>query len=156
MSDNLDLNKIPKIRNRDDKRKLEKILRSQGKSKEEIDNIITLTKELNKITDVNNLPKFKECLLEGDKVKLHIEKIKSHPDWEGYQQEYKDFVESNNDIIFTVEYDKKHKNKPNLVCLKEDTSRQKWLFWDGNLLVLDEKDNKFKELYMVVEEGENE
>ena len=28
----------------------------------------------------------------------------------------------------TIEYDEKHKEKPYLVCLKEDTTKPKWLF----------------------------
>lgn len=143
---------IQPIVNRKQKRIAEKAFKSKGKSKEELNAMIDVINKMNMLKDVENLPKLKECLLEGDKIKLNVAKIKSHPSWEGYQKEYKDFVENSDDAIFTVEYDEKRKDKPNMVCLKEDTSRQKWLFWDGDLFVLDEKDGKFKELYMI-EEG---
>lgn len=97
----------------------------------------------------NKKSKPKLYLLEGDKVKLNIKKMKSHPSYNKYNDKFKSFLEDNKDKIFTVEYDKTKKNKPNLVCLKEDDSKYKWLFWDGDLLVLDENDNKFKELYLI-------
>ena len=90
-------------------------------------------------------------MLEGDKVKLHVNKIRGRPDWETMQHEYKDFVENNADAVFTVEYDEEYQDKPNLVLLKEDISKQKWLFFDGDLLVLDESDGEFKEMYRLQE-----
>ena len=44
----------------------------------------------------------------------------------------------NKDTVFTVEYDEKYKNKPSLVCLKEDTTDPKWLFWVGDLIEVKE------------------
>ena len=48
--------------------------------------------------------------------------------------EYRAFVEANEDTIFTVEYDKFRQNPSTLVCLKEDPTPLKWLFWTGYLI----------------------
>ena len=112
-------------------------------------NIVSILDRLNAFSD---LPKYKECLLEGDFVKLNTKKIKSHPDYAKMRPVYKEFIESNDGVVFTVEYDKNKQDKPNLVCLKEDMSDPKFLFWDGDLLILDQRDGKYKELYMITEE----
>ena len=90
-------------------------------------------------------------MLEGDKVKINIKQIKSYANWASLNPQYKEFVENNIDVNFTVEYDKAEEKNPNLVCLKEDTREPKFLWWDGDLLVLDEKDGEFKKLYTVTE-----
>lgn len=146
-------NVIPFVQNRQQKRKTERALKTKG-SKDDINNIIKL---FNQIKMMENLPKFKEYLLPDDKVMLNVEKIKSHPDYPKMRSAYREFIEANEDIVFTVEYDKDKQDKPNLICLNEDTSNPKILFWDGDLLVLDERDGKFKELYMITaEEGDAE
>ena len=98
--------------------------------------------------ETEGLPKFKDCLLEGDKVKIVADRIKKHRAWSTYQQKYRDFVEAHDGVVMTVEYDKDHRDRPNLVSLAEDTTEPKWLFWDGDFDVLDD-DGKFKPLYMV-------
>ena len=153
MDGKVDFNKFPNIRNRKEAREFAKVLRRHGKNEAEIKEIIELTKQITKIRDVEKLPKFKECLLEGDKVKLNVEKIRQHPDWDKLQPAYKEFVEGNAGVVFTVEYDEDYADKSNLVGLKEAPDNQKWLFWDGDLFVLDERDGQFKELYMIYEEG---
>jgi len=149
MANNLDLSKFPKVRNRDDVRALKKVLRRSGKTKEEADKIIDLTKVMTKAFD--NEPQFrtKECLFEGDKVKLNIDKILAYPDWESRQEQYRDFVMDNVDTVFTVQYDEKYQSKPAVVKLLEDKSEQQWLFSDVDLLVLDESDGGFKEIWMI-------
>ena len=149
MEEKLDYSKFPNIRNRKDAREYAKKLRKIGKSEKEVEKIIELTKQVTKIRSIKTLPKFKGYLVEGDRVKLNVEKIRKHPDWEALQPAYKEFVESNVDVVFTVEYDESYADKPNLVCLKEAPDDQKWLFWDGDLFVLDEQDGLFKELYQI-------
>lgn len=73
-----------------------------------------------------------EYLSKGTKVKLNYEWITEHPTYNKMQKAYKDFVESNKDTIFTVEYDKKHGSNSYMVCLKEDTTPVKWL-WHSSL-----------------------
>jgi len=138
--------KIPPITNGSKKQKVDKLL---GKNRDPKLNLIAGVMSR---FDLDNLPKFKECLLEGDKVKLDVKKIKRHPSWHSYTSNYREFVEYNADAIFTVEYNETRENKPNLVCLKEDTGDPKLLWWDGELLVLDERDGKFKALYAITED----
>ena len=78
-----------------------------------------------------------DFLKEGQKVKLKYDYIKSRTNYLTKTKEYKDFIENNKDKTFTVEYDSNHKNKPNLVCLKEDTTVPKWLFWSEFLEVVE-------------------
>lgn len=72
-------------------------------------------------------------IAEGTKVKLNINRIKNHPEYLKLTDDYRTFVEANENTIFTVEYDKFRKNPSTLVCLKEDPTPVKWLFWTGNL-----------------------
>ena len=82
---------------------------------------------------------------EGTKVKINCDAIASRPDYYKMRKEYRDFIINNRDKIFTVEYDDRHRDKPYLVCFKEDTSPIKWL-WDitSDLIVIPNNDNKIK------------
>ena len=80
-------------------------------------------------------------LEEGTKVKLNWELIKRHPDWKIQRKDYKEWVEAHKDDVFTVEWDEKRKNnntsdKKFLVCLKEDETNPKWLFYSSTLIPL--------------------
>ena len=108
--------------NREEKRDYTKKLRKQGRSDEEIKKFIEIKERIHS----------KGSLNEGDKVKLDIEKIKSHPDWGKMQKSYKQFVEGNNNVIFTVKYDDKYPNH-SIVCLNEDATDPQWLWWEGDL-----------------------
>jgi hypothetical protein len=141
-------NFIKPVQNRAEKRRAEKILKMKGASKENINEVISL---MNGFGDMKNLPKYKECLLEGDRVKLDVEKIKAHKSWNTYNPNYRQFVEDNADRIFTVKYDDKHKDKPNMVTFAEDDSKENWLWYDGHLLVED-KNGKFREMYTMLDE----
>jgi hypothetical protein len=57
-----------------------------------------------------------------------------HPEYLKLTDDYRTFVEANEDTIFTVEYDKFRENPSTLVCLKEDPTPVKWLFWTGHLI----------------------
>ena len=48
-----------------------------------------------------------------------------------------DFVEKHKDDILTVEYDERHKDRPTVFCLKEDTNPVKWLFDISELEVIE-------------------
>ena len=73
-------------------------------------------------------------IAEGTKVKLNIKRIKEHPEYLKLTDDYRAFVEANEDTVFTVEYDKFRENPSTLVCLKEDPTPVKWLFWTGHLI----------------------
>jgi len=141
---------IEQIANRKQKRLAERVLKTKGKSKEEINTMIHVINRLNGF-GAGNLPRFKEHLIDGDKVKINYEKMLRHPNWDSYQQAYKDFIENNKSSVFTVKYDEKRQDKPTVVCLAEDNTVPKWLWSDTDLLVYDERDGDFKELYMITE-----
>ena len=147
----IDLNKLPKIRNREQARAFSKILKKSGKTETEINNIIDLTKKVTLMYDTEQLVKFKNYLLEGDKVKLNADKIRNHPDWDKLQEAYREFIISNVDTVFSVKYDENYPDKPNMVRLEDETELYNWLFWDGDLYVLDENDGQYKELYLIEE-----
>ena len=74
-------------------------------------------------------------------MRLKVNQIKSHPDYskniDYNKQQYHDFIDTNGNEVFTVEYDKNKKDSSTLVCLKEDTTDPKWLFWVGDLEVVE-------------------
>jgi hypothetical protein len=96
----------------------------------------------NKMKSINNYIKQgivdADFIPEGTKVRLNYENITSEPDYQKKVKRYRDFIEENKDKIFTVQYDKKYKDTPILVVLKEDESRVKWLFhYEYDLIVVD-------------------
>ena len=100
------------------------------------------------LTDLINMSKVKKALddwkpiAEGTKVKLNIKKIKSDVNYPRLTNTYKTWVNENKDKVFTVEYDAKHKENPHLLCFKENVEPIKWLFWEGDLIVLEDKVNE--------------
>ncbi len=109
--------------NRQQRRDLASCLRKRGMSKEDIQTVI----KLKEAQDSG------QTLQPGDKVQLDIEKIKEHPGWQDRRPEYREFCESNNGRTFTVEHDETRKGNSGLVCLAEDQTVPKWLFWTGDL-----------------------
>jgi hypothetical protein len=149
----LDETRVPKINNRNDRRRYSKVLQKKGVSKLESDKVVKMYSIYNKKQNDILSSAYKNYLVEGEKVKLNTNKIMRHPDYQRLVQEYREFVENNTNTIFTVVYDNKDKendNKPpHLICFEEDSRDKKWLFWDGDLLVFDEKDGEFKEMYNI-------
>lgn len=80
---------------------------------------------------------------EGDKVKLDIEAIKKHSDYSKLTERYRNFVNDHVDDIFTIVCDKGRQNTNTLVCLAEDPD--KWLFWTGNLKLVERGDKDAQE-----------
>lgn len=127
--------------NREQKRKQIKMIQQKfGVSREEAEAILIrwLTPKIH--------------LLEGTKVKLNYKEISGHPDWKKMNPEYIQFVEDNKNSVLTVEYDtlRKFKNsedKDTFVCLREDTTEPKWMFYTSDLIIQDEQPElKLKEL----------
>ena len=109
--------------NREQRRKLNKKL-STVLSKEQLDKIehILAGEDLHP-------------LIEGEKVKIDCDIIKSYPFWTDSNPKYKEFVENSKDKIFTVELEEKQK-KNGLTCvLKEDESPLKWIFNRFELII---------------------
>lgn len=76
-------------------------------------------------------------LFDGDKVKLNYNRIISYPDFKKMRPEYIEFIESNKETIFTAE-----KYKSLTVQLQEDTNNPKFLFWPGDLILVERNKNK--------------
>lgn len=70
-------------------------------------------------------------------MQLDIDRIKQHPGWDDRRPEYREFCESNVGCTFTVEYDNARESSHWLVCLAEDQTVPKWLFWSGDLKKVD-------------------
>lgn len=111
--------------NRQQKRALVKKARSKGISKDAAEAYLAI-KEVG--LDKLSLPK---QFQEDDKVKLDLEKIKRHKDYEKMNPRYKEFVESNADTVFTV-----HLERETLISLKK---QPEWLFWSGSLIKVKEE-----------------
>lgn len=111
--------------NRQQKRAFVKKAQSKGISKDAAKAYLAIREAgLDKLS----LPK---QFQEGDKVKLDVEKIKRHKDYERLNPRYKEFVESNADTVFTA-----HLERETLISLKE---QPEWLFWSGSLIKVKEE-----------------
>ena len=75
-------------------------------------------------------------LHEGDQVRLNVQAIQRHPDYNKLTESYRKFVETHTDDIFTVVYDRRYQDNPAVVCLKEDSANH--LFWTGDLIKVSE------------------
>lgn len=114
--------------NREQRRTYEKNLRAKGMSKENASNIVKLKQKLDSVP----------WLPEGQKVRLNLKSIMSDPDYEKKQDRWKQFVQDNKDTVFTIKWDDRHRDNPVLVCLKEDPTPGKWLWWVGDLEKVDD------------------
>jgi len=130
----IDLSKFPKIRNREESRAFKKVLLKSGKTENEANNIIDLTKKATRLWDAEGKSRSKEYLLEGEQVKLNVDKMWNYPDWESRQEAYKQFVQDNVDTIFTVKYAEEYQAKPSIVELVKDGMVSLWRFVDDDLL----------------------
>lgn len=101
-------------------------LKAKGYSKVDIDRMVM----------VKEMMDSRKNLKEGQRVKLKVDQLRADPDWPDKQDTYKQWVEAHADETFTVKYDEKH--SPVLVCLKECDAAVKWLFWEGDLEVVNE------------------
>lgn len=68
---------------------------------------------------------------DGDKIRLNLELIRSHPDYPSLSAKYTHFVESNADTVFTAKVEHGTHNN-GLISLQEDQTG--WLFWPGFLI----------------------
>ena len=153
----IDFSQFPKIRNRKEVRALEKVLRRSGKTKQEINNIIDISKMVTQAYDNEGRMQSRAYLYEGEMVKLNVDKMWSQPDWGSRQEEYKSFVHENIDTIFLVKYIDDYKEKPSIVSLIDESGQvPTWIFCDNDLLVYDAKDKTFKELWLIEEDTTND
>ena len=108
--------------NRQQKRNFVKYMSKRGKTREEA---------LAMLVNMTNTTTIK-YLAEGTKVKIKYEQVLSHFS-DGGNPIFTDWLEKNKDNVFTIEYDERHTQNPQLVCLAEDESNPKNLFWDLDL-----------------------
>lgn len=113
--------------NREQKRNAIKSLTAKGYSVKQIEGLLMIKAAENS----------KKYLKEGDKVKLNVTQMKSRPEWkfdvDQNKARFQAWVLAHQDEVFTVEYDKGHTEDPVIVCLKEDNTDPKWMFWEGDL-----------------------
>lgn len=95
---------------------------------------LKITKEQSDILDKLSSGEMLEC---GSKVKLKYNQIIARKDWDKLSKNYKTFVEENKDVEFTIE-ETDAKNLFKMVSLREDTTDPKWLFWVGDLILLED------------------
>lgn len=123
--------------NREEKRQFKKNAKKRGFSSSETDYLLN---------HKPNLP----MLWEGAKVKLDTVWIRLSPDWyeNKYRKEYKDWILANKDKEFTVVFDESRKQISanntirkdplfdTIVCLAEDETNPKWIFYAGDLILI--------------------
>lgn len=101
--------------NRKKRREFTKKAKEKGVPEEYIKSYITM---LNNKNNDSSIP-------DGTKIMLDVNKIRSGKNYERMLPEYKAFVESSKDRVFTA-----HVKEGGLIELEEET---KWLFWPGDL-----------------------
>lgn len=75
---------------------------------------------------------------DGAKVKLNVDQITARKDYRSKLPAYQDFVVRNRNTVFTARRVwpmKRH----SFLELEEDTTKPKWLWWDGDLIVVEEE-----------------
>lgn len=93
-------------------------------------------KEVEILLNYQKLANDPNAIKAGDKVTLNYDKLVSEKDYENKTDNYKEFIETNKDTVFTVENDKYFANTRNnfVFQLKEDTSERKWLWFIDDLI----------------------
>ena len=71
---------------------------------------------------------------DGDRVIINIDLVKGRKNYESMSTKYKNFVESAGDTVFTA-----RQERQNLISLEESPQ---WLFWSGDLIIVNDKDSK--------------
>lgn len=114
--------------NRAQKRKLAKRLKLDYDSVCLIEEVVNAAEEVTDKTD----------FVGGEKVIIKTEEIMARPEWERQNPKYRNFVSSAAGKIFTVTREEKYNGKP-VVSLLEDDHDPRWLFWEKDLKLMEEK-----------------
>ena len=88
-----------------------------------------------KFMDVYKVLKDYEEIPEGVKVKIDRKKLEEK---QSVSPQFQQWLDENSDRTFTVTYETASTNK-HFVCLKEDKTEPKWLFWEGSLIIQEGK-----------------
>ena len=121
-------------------RDFKKAFHLQGKTNSEVAELIRILRKQQAINKLSKTMKEFRAFKEGDVVKLNVESILSHPTYADMDENWKKFVDKNADKQFTVEYDPKFKDTATMVCFKEDTTDPKWLWYEGDLILINAVD----------------
>lgn len=76
-------------------------------------------------------------LRDGDKVRIDIERIQAHPDYDKMNSNYKQFLEDHKEAVFTISSVKKGFGKC-FIELEEDATDPKWLWCSDDLILVEE------------------
>lgn len=118
--------------NREQKRNYIKIAKKKGigeeyarayialKESEESDMVISSE-------DIKNIIFDRKAIKDGDKVLINVDKITSNKNYSKMLEEYREFIENSNGVIYTAKVEKEH-----FVSLEENP---KWLFFAEDLIV---------------------
>ena len=74
-----------------------------------------------------------EVFAPGDKVMFNLAKIAADPEYDKFKQEYKDYVLSHANDVFTLRKEAKQKDIFGLVSFEEDDTEPKWMHYLGHL-----------------------
>lgn len=110
--------------NREKRRRTEKQLRSRGVNQETIRSYMELLRDTNKSQDLGPVIPY------GSHVKINLEKIQSRKEYDRLSKKYREFVERNSDTVFTAIVEKR-----GLISFQE---APEWLFWNGDLILLED------------------
>lgn len=121
--------------NRQQKRTLIREAAKKGISKEAVNAYITI-QEAGKDGIFSKL-KPQSTINEDDKVQINIEKVQKRQDFDKMSEGYRQFVLSSENKVFTA-----HVERGCLISLKENPD---WLFWDGDLVKINEEVNDVTE-----------
>lgn len=117
--------------NREQKHKAIKSLTAKGYSAEQAEGMLMMNAAVDS----------KKFLKEGDRVKLNVTQMQSRPecksDIDQNKVRFQAWVLDHRDKVITVKYDKNLTINPSIVCVKEDKTDPKWIFWEGDLDVVE-------------------
>lgn len=93
---------------------------------------LKLTKEEASVYDIlSRWEKSPINISSGDKVKINFEQISKRPDYPKMSANYREFIETNKDKVFTAGTGLSQGKARNLLSFVEDDT---WLFWTGDLI----------------------
>lgn len=115
---------------RKERRKLEKKIKHLQKTKPwELQALIR--EEYDRATIDSRLNN--DVLAPGDKVMLDVKKMMTDPDWDKYKPEYKNYVLSHANEVFTLRKEAKQDKAFTLVSFEEDDTQPRWMHFIGHV-----------------------
>lgn len=102
--------------NREQRRKMNKVLKSTEKY------------------DLTSISLFNKNLKDGDSIKLNVDQMMRHKDWQRLNPKYREFVMQNRDTVFTAKIRRRNQSgDPVIIDLNENDM---WSFWIGDLIII--------------------